>query len=705
MLLAASVLAAGAITVATESLAPAPANAANASLFNPGFIISDQNFYAPNALTAAQAQSFIASQETTCTASAGEPCLKSFKVTHKAIAKSTHCAAMAAASNQLASAAIVAVGKACGVSPKVLIVLLEKEQGLVTSRAPTASAYNFATGLDCPDTAPCDASAGGFFNQVFGAAFQFQVYRTNPASFNYQAGRVNKIQFNPNKACGTESVFIQNQATAGLYDYTPYVPDAAALKNLTGVGDSCSSYGNRNFWRLYSDWFGDPAGVPLQCPTFDGCVTGWGFTGTMNRKVFQNADAHSGTGFIDLTTPAPGSSMEQTVARSMTVGDWYQATVWVRTPTAGTTTKGRLVIWGLGGTNNEVAHQSFTATSAWQEVTVNFIQASRSHTSIRFQIYEDSANSHLSVDDASLQQMPAQPLRTAVPIQSPSFETGAAGWIFGNGALNRSVVTGSAASGTHYLATNTTQAGRSIAQDVSWPVSRASSFTATIWVKTQRDKPFSGKLALWSLGGKRAVVATPFTAGSTWQPVTVSLPVPAGAGTDLRIEVYEETVAPQTLLLDDVSLTANLFPNGSLELGTKGWSVHETGTKLVNAAVPTLTLPRPVDGVEAGATTTPVADGSIEANVSRSLIAGQTYTAKIWLRAAAAHTTFTGKLALWELGPAGNSAVTKAVSVTNQWKQFTITTTIKHTGSTTLRLQLYEPAHGPIVYFDGATLN
>ena len=46
--------------------------------------------------------------------------------------------------------------------------------------------------------------------------------------------------------CGTSSVYIQNQATAGLYNYTPYQPNAAALANLYGTGDSCSAYGNRN---------------------------------------------------------------------------------------------------------------------------------------------------------------------------------------------------------------------------------------------------------------------------------------------------------------------------------------------------------------------------------------------------------------------------------------------------------------------------
>ena len=38
------------------------------------------------------------------------------------------------------------------------------------------------------------------------------------------------------------------------------MPNKASLANLRGTGDNCSSYGNRNFWRFYWDWFGSPIG-------------------------------------------------------------------------------------------------------------------------------------------------------------------------------------------------------------------------------------------------------------------------------------------------------------------------------------------------------------------------------------------------------------------------------------------------------------
>jgi dTDP-4-amino-4,6-dideoxygalactose transaminase len=68
------------------------------------------------------------------------------------------------------------------------------------------------------------------------------------------------MRYHPKASCGTKSFLLQNQATANLYYYTPYTPNDAALNNLYGTGDSCSAYGNRNFWRFYHDWFGSPIG-------------------------------------------------------------------------------------------------------------------------------------------------------------------------------------------------------------------------------------------------------------------------------------------------------------------------------------------------------------------------------------------------------------------------------------------------------------
>lgn len=155
--------------------------------------------------------------------------------------------------SQSAAEIIWNAGQQYNINPQVLIVLLQKEQSLITDDWPWRSQYSSATGAYCPDTAPCDASQAGFGTQVREAARLFRYYMDSP--WLYFVGN-NFVRYNPNASCGGSNVVIENLATEALYHYTPYQPNAAALNNLYGTGDSCSAYGNRNFWRLFNDWFG-----------------------------------------------------------------------------------------------------------------------------------------------------------------------------------------------------------------------------------------------------------------------------------------------------------------------------------------------------------------------------------------------------------------------------------------------------------------
>jgi hypothetical protein len=232
-----------------------PANAATASQFDPGNIISDALFYNGNAMGSADIQAFLMQKEPNCRSSYA--CMWNYGQTTPAVpARAGVCSAISATGGMNAANIVFTVGNACGISQKVLLVLLQKEQGLVTGTNPSAASFTYATGFGCPDTSGCDPSYGSFFYQVYYAARQFKLYNTSSGSFNFQAGVTNNIRLNPNAGCGTKAVFIQNKATAGLYDYTPYTPNDPAMANLYGSGDGCSSYGNRNFWVYYTDWFG-----------------------------------------------------------------------------------------------------------------------------------------------------------------------------------------------------------------------------------------------------------------------------------------------------------------------------------------------------------------------------------------------------------------------------------------------------------------
>lgn len=142
------------------------------------------------------------------------------------------------------------------INPQVLLVLLQKEQGLVTDTWPLPIQYRSATGYGCPDTAPCDSQYYGLTNQVRWSGRMFRSILNNSPDWYtpYVLGN-NYIQYNPNASCGGSTVNIENRATQALYNYTPYQPNQAALDAGWGTVN-CGAYGNRNFVLYFNAWFG-----------------------------------------------------------------------------------------------------------------------------------------------------------------------------------------------------------------------------------------------------------------------------------------------------------------------------------------------------------------------------------------------------------------------------------------------------------------
>jgi hypothetical protein len=226
--------------------------------FDPGFIITDALFYDGDALDAAGVQAFLDEQVPAC--APGVVCLADF--TQKTVTRAGDevCDAYAGRESETGAEIIAKVGRACGISQKALLVLLQKEQSLVGDPAPTAGDFSFATGYACPDTAACDVEYSGFYNQVYWAAWQLKRYANPPGTSEFftsrPIGEPSQIAYNPQSSCGGADVTLTNLATAALYYYTPYQPNPATAAGSND--DPCGAYGNLNFWRFYSAWFGDP---------------------------------------------------------------------------------------------------------------------------------------------------------------------------------------------------------------------------------------------------------------------------------------------------------------------------------------------------------------------------------------------------------------------------------------------------------------
>ena len=172
-------------------------------------------------------------------------------------------------------------------NPKVLLVKIATESAgpLTSDKWPLLSQYRYAMGSHCPDSgvnnsANCDPAYAGFSIQMYSAAALMRSYLDNmdKSWWTYKVPGTGKVTIDANgnqvnsnwvgwnvpaRGCGGTTLNIQNKATAALYTYTPYQPNQAALNNMYGTGDNCSAYGNRNFWRVYWDWFGNTRGYSI----------------------------------------------------------------------------------------------------------------------------------------------------------------------------------------------------------------------------------------------------------------------------------------------------------------------------------------------------------------------------------------------------------------------------------------------------------
>lgn len=193
--------------------------------FHPGLIISDEAFYDAQALTRGQIKDFIAEKGKGCTAKKGETCLKDL-VPAKTITLSSNqngngCTDVTFTEGSRAWTVIEKVAKACSISPKVLLVTIQKEQSGLT-QARTTATWNKMMGMGCSDGTACTEKYSGYEKQLYYGADRFRAYRTwstYPAikAFNTGSPYTSSDKGDP------QTFLIHNVATASLYQYTPHV--------------------------------------------------------------------------------------------------------------------------------------------------------------------------------------------------------------------------------------------------------------------------------------------------------------------------------------------------------------------------------------------------------------------------------------------------------------------------------------------------
>ncbi|PIR47944.1 hypothetical protein COV06_00900 [Candidatus Uhrbacteria bacterium CG10_big_fil_rev_8_21_14_0_10_50_16] len=201
-----------------------PVLSVSAAEFDPNFIISDRDMTNKSVMSLDAVQAFLVD---------------------KRGALGSYVAQDLDGVSKRASDIIYRVSQEFLLNPRFLLVMLQKEQSLVTDPTPKQGQYDWATGYAVCDACNVNASGvsryKGFAKQVDSMAQQFRLgylpalEELGETQTRLAPGRETTID--------GRTVTPVNNATAALYTYTPHIE------------------GNQNFWRIWNTWF-DTADYP-----------------------------------------------------------------------------------------------------------------------------------------------------------------------------------------------------------------------------------------------------------------------------------------------------------------------------------------------------------------------------------------------------------------------------------------------------------
>jgi hypothetical protein len=129
------------------------------------------------------------------------------------------------------------------ISPRVMLVMLQKEQSLVQASNPTQRQLERAVGAGCPDSG--GNKYPGFANQVRNGARLLSGYCEVVGYPNY-----GKYYAGVSMVIDGQTLWPVNLTTYKLYVYNPHLG------------------GNQNFWTIWNRYFGDPMGSAVVRPVY-----------------------------------------------------------------------------------------------------------------------------------------------------------------------------------------------------------------------------------------------------------------------------------------------------------------------------------------------------------------------------------------------------------------------------------------------------
>lgn len=236
-------LAIGILIFSQATISSAQAQTEIDSNFNPNLIISDQDLMDYSSMSLADIQNFLQSKNSYLanyiTTNNNGVTKTAAEIIYDATNRNFDCDGVTLSDTPTEEEKRTKCRTITTVSPKFILVLLQKEASLIEDANPSQGRLDWATGYGCPDNWACNPYYKGFGKQVNSAALQFLAYMNEQHRYKYQAGNTYTFT-NPYGTISKEPMLVtpQNKATAALYNYTPHVFN-----------------GNYNTYRLFKRYF------------------------------------------------------------------------------------------------------------------------------------------------------------------------------------------------------------------------------------------------------------------------------------------------------------------------------------------------------------------------------------------------------------------------------------------------------------------
>jgi hypothetical protein len=434
-----------------------------------------------------------------------------------------------------------------------------------------------------------------------------------------------------------------------------------------------------------------------------GTMGAWSFEDLANEgSSLPSAGAKDGAAYLEAFTrnATPGhQSIVQTLPISISPGQSYTFSVWVRTPD-GLSGQVSVDLWSLGN-QTEGGVTTVTVYGIWTQVAYT-LNAQNSNTSLKAQIVMQKVNQNYDFDGAQLVKN---------SLNNSSFENGTTDpWSLEDPTHESwNLTCAGAMDGAKCLEafTNNATAGhQSIVQTLAISISPGQSYTFSVWVRGPNQQFVTVSVDLWALGGQLeggSTTQTLYTVYGAWTQVAYTLNA-QNSNTSLKAQIIMQTVN-QNYDFDGAQLVTNSLQNSSFEHrnppcgGTDPWALEDGSQEAwcVKSG-----------GAEDGASyletyTTNATPGhqSIVQTLAISISPGQSYTFSVWVRM---QDGLAGQVSvdLWALGNQMDGGGT-TVTVAGSWTQVSYTLNTQQ-WNTSLKAQIIMQAVNRNYDFDGTQI-